>query len=68
MKLQITNQQSQTKLWQNISIYLLVRLMSIGFAFGQTADERKLELVVQTGHAKGFYEIAFSRCSDKVEM
>lgn len=60
MKRILTNKHSQTKLWQSISIYLLVLLMSISFAFGQTKDEGKLELVVQTGHTGSVGSVVFS--------
>ena len=35
-------------------------LISIGLSFGQTADEKKLELIVQTGHYSSVYSVAFS--------
>jgi WD40 repeat protein/uncharacterized caspase-like protein len=36
-------------------------LLSIGLAFGQTTDERKLELVVQTGHSEYVKSVAISQ-------
>ena len=56
----IKTDNAQTKLWQTAALYLLVYLMSIGLAFGQTTDERKLELIVQTGHPDFVYSVAFS--------
>lgn len=50
MNSQIKNYHIQSRLWQSVAVGLLVWLMSVGFAFGQLQDERKLELVVQTGH------------------
>ena len=47
------------KIYNSILAFILL-LMSIGLAFGQSPDERKLELVVQTGHTNDVKSVAFS--------
>ncbi len=54
------NKTIQPNLRQIISIHLLVWLMSVGFVFGQTQGERKLELIVQTGHTGFVDSVVFS--------
>lgn len=48
-----------TKILNSILAFILLPI-SIGFAFGQTQDERKLELVVQAGHTKQVQSVAIS--------
>lgn len=62
MRLQKNSKVKQfwTKLLQVILIFLLMIVMSTSFVFGQTLGERKLELVVQTGHSDEVGSITFS--------
>lgn len=50
----------QIKFWQNVLLFLAFYLASIGSIFGQKADERKLELVVQTGSISGVESIVYT--------
>lgn len=60
MKIFSNNNYLDIKLRQSILICLFLFLMSIGFAIGQTSDDRKLELIVQTGHPELVFSVAFS--------
>ncbi len=56
----LVSERHQINLWQGVLMFFVICLVSVGFAVGQAKDERKLELVVQTGHTDSIDSIAFS--------
>lgn len=60
MRLHNNNNKTNLRLQQRLSVFLLISLIVIIPAVGQTTDKRNLELVVQTGHSDFITSVAFS--------
>jgi WD40 repeat protein len=60
MRLHIQNNKTNSELWQKFTISLFIILTIIIFAYGQTTDHTKPELIAQTGHSSPVDSVTFS--------